>query len=124
MNMKTRNLVIVSALAMSLSALAHAQAPVKTEGGVLVDAKGMTLYTFDKDAAGKSNCNDQCAKAWPPLMADAGAKAQGDWTVVKRDDGTSQWAHKGKPVYLYVKDAKPGDKTGDNFRDIWHVIKP
>ncbi|OZI45748.1 hypothetical protein CEK29_04320 [Bordetella genomosp. 5] len=122
--MTPRKLAFVSTLVLALSATAHAQAPAKTEGGMLVDGKGMTLYTFDKDAGGKSACNDQCAKAWPPLMADAGAKAQGDWSVIKRDDGSSQWAYKGKPLYLYAKDAKPGDKTGDKFRDVWHIVKP
>ena len=39
---------------------------------VLVGAGGMTLYTFDRDAAGsgKSVCNGPCATNWPPLMAD------------------------------------------------------
>ena len=41
------------------------------------DAKGMTLYTFDKDAGGKSACNGPCATNWPPLMAGADAKAIG-----------------------------------------------
>ncbi|KAG1300436.1 hypothetical protein G6F63_016870 [Rhizopus arrhizus] len=84
----------------------------------------MTLYTFDKDAGGKSACNDQCAKIWPPVTAAADAKPMGDLTVITRDDGSKQWAHKGKPIYLYAKDAKPGDKTGDNFKEVWHVIKP
>jgi len=42
---------------------------------------------------------------------------------VTRDDGSKQWAYKGKPVYLWVKDKKPGDKTGDGVREVWHVIK-
>ena len=40
-----------------------------------------------------------------------------------RDDGSKQWAYKGKPVYLWVKDKKPGDKTGHGVREVWHVIK-
>lgn len=80
---------------------------------VLADAKGMTLYTFAKDTTGTSNCNDNCAKNWPPLMAAADAKPMGDWTVVTRADGTSQWAYKGMPLYTWVKDMKPGDATGD-----------
>lgn len=118
---------IAAALVLSSAALfsagAHAQA-VKTQDGVLVNSAGMTLYTFDKDAGGKSACNDQCAKIWPPVAAAADAKASGDLSIITRDDGSKQWAYKGKPVYLYAKDAKPGDKTGDNFKDVWHVIKP
>ena len=117
----------LSFLTLALAAaLAHAEVPVKAVDGVLVDAGGMTVYTFDKDAAGsgKSVCNGPCAKLWPPVMAAADAKAEGDWSVVTRDDGARQWAYKGKPVYLYASDAKAGDRAGDNFKDVWHVIKP
>jgi len=106
------------------AAAAHAQAPVKTQDGLLANPAGMTLYTFDNDSAGKSVCNDGCAKNWPPLAAAADAKPQGDYSVVTRDDGSKQWAYKGKPLYLFVKDAKPGDKQGDNVKNVWHVVKP
>ena len=102
---------------------AMAQAPVKTMDGVLTNAAGMTLYTFDKDAGGKSACNGPCAANWPPLMAGGDAKPAGDWSIVTRDDGAKQWAYKGKPVYLWAKDTKPGDKTGDGFNSVWHVVK-
>ena len=90
---------------------------------MLHDAKGMTLYTFAKDAPGVSNCNDNCAKNWPPLMAAADAMPVGEWTIVTRADGTRQWAHKGMPLYGWIKDAKPGDKTGDGFNNVWHAAK-
>jgi predicted lipoprotein with Yx(FWY)xxD motif len=77
------------------------------KGKAYVDAKGMTLYTFDKDAGGKSACNGPCATNWPPLMAAADAKASGDWTIVTRDDGSKMWALKGKPLYTFAKDTKP-----------------
>ena len=102
---------------------ARAQAPVKMVDGVLTNTAGMTLYTFDKDAGGKSACNGPCAANWPPLMAGADAKASGDWSIVTRDEGAKQWAYKGKPVYLWVKDQKPGDKTGDGVNSIWHIAK-
>jgi len=92
-------------------------------GKVLVDGKGMTLYTFDKDSGGKSMCNGDCAKAWPPAMAMASDKPVGDLTIIKRDDGSMQWADGGKPLYTFVKDTKPGDVTGDKFKDVWHVVK-
>lgn len=93
--------------------------------GVLVDASGMTLYTFDKDAAnsGKSVCNGQCAALWPPLAADKDAKANGPYTVITRDDGTTQWAYDGKPLYLFASDKAAGDRKGDNVKNVWHVIK-
>lgn len=105
---------------------AMAPAPATTQGDVLVDKAGMTLYTFDKDAAGsgKSVCNGPCAKNWPPLMAAASDASSGDWAVISRDDGAKQWAYKGKPLYLWVKDQKPGDKTGDGVLKVWHVARP
>ena len=98
---------------------------VRTAGGVLTDKAGMTLYTFDKDPAGggKSVCNGGCAKNWPPLEASAGAHPRGGWTVIVRDDGSRQWAYQGKPLYLWIKDHRPGDKTGDGFRGVWHVAR-
>jgi predicted lipoprotein with Yx(FWY)xxD motif len=106
------------------AALAHAESPVKVADGMVVDTAGMTVYTFDKDSAGKSACNGPCATLWPPVMAAADAKAEGDMSIVTRDDGSKQWAWKGKPLYLYASDKKAGDKTGDNFKDVWHVIRP
>jgi len=108
------------------AALAHAESPVKVADGMVVNSAGMTVYTFDKDTAGsgKSACNGPCAQLWPPVMAQADAKAEGDMSLVTRDDGTKQWAWKGKPLYLYASDKKAGDKAGDNFKDVWHVIKP
>lgn len=105
---------------------AAAPAPAKTEGGVLVGANGMTLYTFDRDpvGGGKSVCNGPCAANWPPLAAGADAKTGGDWSVITRDDGSKQWAYKGAPLYYWVKDQKPGDKTGDGFNNVWHSAKP
>lgn len=88
---------------------------------VLTDANGMTLYTFDKDAAGVSNCYDKCAENWPPLFADTGTAAEGDFTLVTRTDGTIMWAYKGMPLYLWVKDEKPGDTTGDMVGEVWHT---
>jgi predicted lipoprotein with Yx(FWY)xxD motif len=98
--------------------------------GTLVNMAGMTLYTYDRDAAGsgKSVCNGACAALWPPLSAratDLGSErnvGHGDWSIVVRDDGSRQWAYQGKPVYLYAKDQKPGDKTGDNFNNVWHIV--
>ena len=117
---------LVLAIAAASAGLAQAAAPVKTAGGMLVNTSGMTLYTFDNDTAGsgKSACNGPCAGLWPQLMAEADAKPEGDMTIVARDDGTKQWAYKGKPVYLYKSDMKAGDMTGDNFKNVWHVIKP
>ena len=117
----------LSFLTLALAAaLAHAEVPVKAVDGVLVNSGGMTVYTFDKDAAGsgKSVCNGPCAKLWPPVMAAADGRAEGNWSVVTRDDGARQWAYKGKPVYYWAKDTKAGDRTGDGFNNVWRLARP
>ena len=117
----------IAALATALSTVAAlaAGAPAAPVNGVLATPSGATVYTFDKDTAGsgKSVCNGPCATLWPPVAAQASDAASGDWSVVTRDDGSKQWAFKGAPVYTFSKDAKPGDTTGDKFKDVWHVIK-
>ena len=124
-----RKLVLLSAAALVLGAVsAYAADPAMTgttsKGPALTDSKGMTLYTWDKDSAGKSTCNGTCATNWPPLVAPADAKPSGNWTVVKRDDGSSIWAYKGMPLYTWAKDKAPGDVTGDGVANTWHIAKP
>jgi len=92
-------------------------------GEVFTDANGMTLYTYDKDTTGKSNCTGLCAVFWPPVIAADTAKPTGGFTTITRGDGTKQWAYLKKPLYGYVSDAKPGDTIGDGVDGVWHVAK-
>jgi predicted lipoprotein with Yx(FWY)xxD motif len=101
-------------------------APATTVEGALVGANGMTLYTFDRDAAGsgKSVCNGACATLWPPSLASDADQPSGDFTVVVRDDGKKQWAYKGKPLYYFSRDSKAGEITGDGFNQVWKTARP
>ena len=130
--MKTR---IVPAVIFGLMAASCAQmeskapapapaAPPQEE--VLTNGAGMTLYVFDQDVAGsgKSACSGQCAANWPPQLAGGDSVAFGKYTIVTREDVTKQWAYNGRPLYAWAKDRKPGDRTGDNFNNVWHVAKP
>ncbi len=127
--MKTVSAFIATAALAALagySGIAVAATPAKVSDGVLTTPAGMTLYTFDNDAAGsgKSACNGPCATNWPPLQAEEGDQPSGDYSIVKRDDGKKQWAYKGKPLYQWANDKKPGDKTGDGVKNVWHAAKP
>ncbi|MCF4995343.1 hypothetical protein GIW70_03535 [Pseudomonas syringae] len=113
---------LLMAAALTLPGLAMAADPAMSKNGMMVDHGGMTLYTYDKDTDGKSMCNGDCAKNWPPMMAPADAKVEGKWSTIKRDDGTMQYAYDGKPLYTFVKDEKPGEMKGDKMRDVWHVV--
>src|SRR5688572_5916189 len=123
---------LIVTLGLSFGVSAQAQMPagvhtMKSAAGanMLVDGKMMTLYTFAKDQPGVSNCYDNCAKNWPPLMAAADAKPMGDWTIVMRKDGGRQWAYKGMPLYTWIKDAKAGDSTGDGMgQGAWKIAVP
>lgn len=123
--MKNLSVSAIACAAALFVTLAQAEPAAKMAGGMLVNTSGMTLYTFDMDVAGsgKSKCNGPCAALWPPAMVAADAKPEGELSLVTRDDGAKQWAYKGKPVYTYAADKKAGDMTGDNFKDVWHIIK-
>jgi predicted lipoprotein with Yx(FWY)xxD motif len=120
------NKLLLALLFAGASYQAIAADPAMVSNGVLTGSNGMSLYIFDKDAAGsgKSVCNDGCAANWPPLLAMSGDTASGDYTIITRDDGKKQWAFRGKPLYYWAKDQKPGDKTGDGFNSVWHLAKP
>lgn len=100
--------------------------PATVLNGRLVGPNQMTLYTFDRDImdSGKSMCYGSCATNWPPLIAPNHAQPIGSWSVVTRNDGARQWAYKGKPVYYWIKDGKPGDATGDGVGNAWRIAKP
>jgi len=84
----------------------------------------MSLYTYDKDEAGKSNCYDECAENWMPALLDAGTDLGENYTLIKRADGKMQAAFRQKPLYLYFKDQKPGDILGDGVDGVWHLARP
>ena len=94
-------------------------------GTILVGPGGMTLYTFVSDKGdGKSVCSGSCARKWPPLMASAGAPApQAPLSLIARDDGNKQYAWKGKPLYYYSDDKKPGDTTGHEVGRSWFAVR-
>jgi predicted lipoprotein with Yx(FWY)xxD motif len=121
-------IMITVVLALGSAAVLAQSAPAKiaetSKGKALVDGAGMTLYTFDRDTTGTSNCNGVCPNNWPPFKVAADAKPSGDWTIVTRSDGGKQWAYKGNPLYTFYKDSNPGDATGDGVNNVWHIAAP
>jgi predicted lipoprotein with Yx(FWY)xxD motif len=130
--MKFRTLLVAAAtLGLMTTTAAFAEdylggAVKSADGGgkmVLTDTNGMTLYTWDKDEQGvASNCYDQCAVNWPPLLVPADTAVDGDWSLIDRKDSDMKIvAYKGWPLYLWIKDTKPGDTTGDGVGGTWHT---
>ena len=95
----------------------------KTIDGHLADNAGMTLYVFDKDTPGKSNCNEGCAKIWPPLFAPPVVEFKEPLSVLTRADGSVQIAYNKRPLYFYADDEKAGDINGDGIQGIWHIVQ-
>ncbi|MGH1414004.1 MAG: COG4315 family predicted lipoprotein [Pelagimonas sp.] len=124
----TRFMTLAAALTLTTTAVfadGHSGAMVKTsDAGYLIDGHEMTLYTFDKDTDGDSKCYGQCAKAWPPLLLEEGAKLGDGFATVARKNGAQQVTYNDQPLYLWVRDKKPGDVTGDGVQGVWHIARP
>jgi len=103
---------------------------VNDQGSLILAESGLSLYTFDNDTAGTSNCagaagdNSTCAGIWPPLLASDGAAASGNFSLVARGDGTNQWAYNQRPLYTYINDVSQGDVMGDGIGGTWHLARP
>jgi predicted lipoprotein with Yx(FWY)xxD motif len=96
---------------------------VRMLNGAFADAAGKPLYTFDHDTmAGMSHCFEDCAALWPPLMASQGAMPFGDWTLIRREEGSAQWAYKTKPLYTYSQD-RPGEPAKGTEAPNWRLAK-
>ncbi len=84
----------------------------------------MSLYTYDLDQPGQSNCDAECLTNWTPATLAAGTKLGTNYSLIKRDDGTMQAAFRGMPLYLYAKDKRPGDISGDGVDGLWRLARP
>ncbi|MFI2433238.1 SCO0930 family lipoprotein [Streptomyces sp. NPDC018693] len=99
-------------------------------GKILTDSNGMTLYRFDQDTAEppKSNCDGDCATAWPPVPADGVTAGDGiDKSLlgeVTRTDGSKQLTIGGWPAYYFAKDASAGDISGQGVNNKWFALAP
>jgi|GEM_PF-843677 len=122
----------MAAVALAASpAQAAATVAVRTDatlGRILTDTAGKTLYHFDKDTAGVSNCNGGCATVWPAFSASAPltlpAGVGGTLALITRSDGHPQATYNGEPLYYYAADTAAGDTMGQGIAGVWHVVAP
>ena len=99
-------------------------------GSVLVDARGRTLYLFDKDKHGRSACYGACATYWPPLLSSARPRQEKGvhaslLGLTTRTDGTRQVTYAGHPLYRFIGDKDAGQTTGEGLTDFgaaWDAI--
>jgi predicted lipoprotein with Yx(FWY)xxD motif len=119
--------------AASESASAAAGAEIKLAdsslGQIIVDGAGKTLYMFTPDEGGTPTCYDDCATAWPPLLADDAASVTAGTgldaskiTVVDRTDGGKQVKYGNWTLYYFANDAAAGDVNGQGLNEKWYVV--
>ncbi|XXK44638.1 fasciclin domain-containing protein [Porticoccaceae bacterium nBUS_17] len=93
-------------------------------GGTNSSRPGLTLYVFDSDlGTSGSTCNDGCATTWPPVIVDdAEVNNIPGLSLIDRDDGSSQAAFKGRPLYFYANDTAAGDTNGQAVNGAWWQV--
>jgi predicted lipoprotein with Yx(FWY)xxD motif len=88
----------------------------------IVDARGHTVYALNgKEEVATEHCASSTCRDWTPLAAPQLARAIGDFSFMKRDDGIRQWAYKDRPLYTYSGDMAPGYANGAGLDDRWVV---
>jgi predicted lipoprotein with Yx(FWY)xxD motif len=118
-NMKRVLAALAAILLTSSAALAVGRVADTPAGTAFVTDRGMTLYMLSTDGLNSSTCYEKCSRIWPPYMATFGQRMPRGWSVVARQDGSRMWAYRGRPVYTYFKDRKPGDAFGRGIADRW-----
>ena len=99
-------------------------------GTIVVDANGMSVYFFTKDAkdSGTSACTGACLTMWPPVTSTAATPTaegvSGTLGTITTPDGAKQVTLNGLPLYYYAQDKKPGDILGQGVSDVWYLASP
>ncbi|HEY3117405.1 MAG TPA: hypothetical protein VGK54_11745 [Chloroflexota bacterium] len=97
-------------------------------GKILTDATGKTLYRYDADAKGASNCTGGCTQTWQPLLLPSGAptgpSGLSGLSTLSRADGGRQVMYNDEPLYRFAGDTQPNDAKGDSPSGPWHVVHP
>ena len=96
-------------------------------GTIIADGQGQTLYFYanDMQGGGSSTCTGSCATTWPAFSTDVVRVSPplntADFGTIVRTDGSKQTTYKGRPLYYYTGDLKPGDINGSGIASLWNV---
>lgn len=102
----------------------------KSQGDIVVNGQGMSVYVFDTDVkdSGKSSCTGVCQALWPAVTAGSDSPVldgvAGTPGVITTAAGTRQLTLNGMPLYLFAKDSAPGDVKGQGVKNVWWVLTP
>ena len=94
--------------------------PTQVSNGVMASKDGKTLYTFDKDASGKTlpwKLCDRVAAVHCSQPRPCRRRLRSSSATTARPSGL-----KGSR-FTFAGDAKAGDANGDKQGGVWHVIR-
>jgi predicted lipoprotein with Yx(FWY)xxD motif len=100
-----------------------------TLGQILVDNRGYTLYMFMNDTANTSACDAACQTIWQPLESASLPKAGPgvDASLIGMGTlptGGQVITYNQHPLYYKATDLKPGDITGEDYKNLWYAVSP
>src|SRR4051794_22624013 len=121
---------VIAAAALSTAAGSSTGVPIVKHGHalgktVLVNHAGRTLYSLSAETDGRFVCTGACLSTWQPLVVRRGQRPTGapKLSTIRRTTGQTQVTYRGKPLYTFAGDSKPGDAKGEGFKDVgvWHA---
>lgn len=100
-------------------------------GTMLFGPRDQAIYIFERDRMGKTVCYGECARAWPPVLANGKPRAakgvrKSLLGTVTRRNGRRQVTYAGKPLYYYAHEG-PGEVRCHNVNlngGFWWVLAP
>lgn len=98
-------------------------------GQHLVDGAGRTVYLWEKDGTGPSQCSGECLTVWPAVTSGAAPKAGAGVQpgLLGTVGGSQQVSYHGHPLYYFAGDTSAGSTSGqgnDGFGAKWWVVAP
>jgi predicted lipoprotein with Yx(FWY)xxD motif len=100
-------------------------------GTMLFGPRDQAIYVFERDPKGKTVCYGECARAWPPVLANGRPRAakgvrESLLGTVRRRNGRRQVTYAGRPLYYYAHEG-PGEVLCHNVDlngGFWWVVAP
>jgi predicted lipoprotein with Yx(FWY)xxD motif len=96
---------------------------------ILGDSRGHTLYSLSAERRGKFVCtrSSGCLGLWKPLLIPAHGKVEAPVKLgsIERPEGGKQVTYRGRPLYAFALDRKPGTTKGEGIKDVgtWHAVQ-
>lgn len=93
-------------------------------GDVLTTSQGQTLYVHQLDGLNRSTCRQDCAQSFFPYIPTIDSQPGRQYGFFMRDDGVTQWAIEGKPLYVFRGDTAPKQRNGAGIYNMSTIQYP